>query len=294
MTAAPPGLRREAPAKVNLYLHVVGRRDDGYHQLDSLVAFAGVGDTLDLAAADGLSLVIDGPQAAALPAGEDNMVLRAARALAARAQVTKGAALRLTKRLPVAAGIGGGSADAAATLAGLMRLWDIVLPPAEIHALALALGADVPVCLAGRPTAMGGIGEVLRPAPPLPPAWLALVNPRVALATPAVFKARSGGFSDPAPLETTPRDAAHLAALLTARRNDLTAAAISLAPPVGEALALLAAQPACLLARMSGSGATCFGLFAEPEAAHAAARAIAAARPGWWTAAAPLLPPPKT
>lgn len=282
-------IRVEAPAKVNLYLHVTGRRPDGFHLLDSLVAFAGIGDTLEVEPADSLSLRVDGPTAALLPEGGDNIVLTAARALAARAGIAPRAALRLTKRLPVAAGIGGGSADAAATLTGLCRLWTLSPPPAEMDALALSLGADVPVCLAGRPTAMAGIGEHLTPAPALPPAWLVLVNPREALSTPAVFKARHGCFSDPMPLETRPTDARALAALLARRRNDLTAAAVSLVPAVGEALALLAAQPDCLLARMSGSGATCFGLFAAEAGATAAAKTLAEVKPGWWAVAAPLL-----
>ncbi|MEW5728494.1 MAG: 4-(cytidine 5'-diphospho)-2-C-methyl-D-erythritol kinase [Pseudomonadota bacterium] len=278
----------EAPAKVNLYLHVVGRRADGYHLLDSLVAFAGVGDTIAVEAATELTLTVDGPTAALLPPG-DNIVEKAARLLAGHAGVTSGAVIRLTKRLPVAAGIGGGSADAAATLTALDRLWGLGLPAAELAALGLRIGADVPVCLAGRPTAMAGIGDRLSPAPALPPAWLVLVNPMVGLSTPAVFKARQGCFSDHAPLETTPRDAAHLAGLLRARRNDLTEAAVSLVPEVAVALELIEGTGGCLLARMSGSGATCFGLFAREAEAAAAAAAVTAARPGWWVAPAPLL-----
>jgi 4-diphosphocytidyl-2-C-methyl-D-erythritol kinase len=278
-----------APAKINLYLHVTGKRDDGYHLLDSLVVFAGIGDTVSVAPAQRLTLAIDGPMAAGLPADETNIVWKAAEALAAHAGVAQRAAITLTKRLPVASGIGGGSADAAATVRVLERLWRIELPAADRHALALSLGADVPVCLAGRPARMSGIGERLDPVPPLPPVWLALVNPRVPLSTPAVFKARRTCFSDPAPLETTPRDTAHLAALLAARRNDLTAAAISLAPDVATALAELAARDGCLLARMSGSGATCLGLFATNDAATAAARALAATHPGWWCESAPML-----
>lgn len=279
----------EAPAKVNLTLHVTGKRADGYHLLDSLVAFAGVGDTLAFDAADGLSLTLTGPTAAALQADEDNIVLRAARALAAHAGVAPRARITLTKRLPVAAGIGGGSADAAAALRGLVRLWKLDIPEDDLRAIGLTLGADVPVCLAGRPTAMTGVGEHLAPAPALPPAWLVLVNPRRPLSTPAVFKARSGEFTAPAPLTAPPADAQALAVALAARRNDLTQAAISLEPVVADMLALIAAQPGCLLARMSGSGATCFGLFADTATAQPAAAALTAAQPGWWVAAAPLL-----
>jgi len=278
----------EAPAKVNLTLHVVGRRPDGYHLLDSLVVFAGLGDTVTARPADGLSLVVDGPTASALPPGE-NIVLVAARRLAEESGHPGGAALHLTKRLPVAAGIGGGSADAAATLLALSRLWGIDLPAARMQALALSIGADVPVCLAGRPTRMQGVGETLSPAPALPPAWLLLVNPLVPLATPAVFKARTGPFTDPDPLLDPPADADALAQALAARRNDLTEAAVAIAPVVGEMLAAIAALPGCRLARMSGSGATCFGLFATEAEARAAADRLGAGHPGWWVAPAPLL-----
>jgi len=278
----------EAPAKVNLTLLVTGRRPDGYHLLDSLVAFAGVGDTLVATPGEGLTLSVDGPTAASLPEGE-NIVLKAARLLAEAAGCPANATLHLTKRLPVAAGIGGGSADAAATLAALSQLWDVALPAGRLHALALSIGADVPVCLAGRATRMEGVGEVLTPAPALPPAWLVLVNPLVPLSTPAVFKARDAAFSAPAPLTDSPADAAALAVALAARRNDLTAPAIALLPVIGEMLALIAGQPDCLLARMSGSGATCFGLFATEATARAAATALTGQHPDWWVAPAPLL-----
>ncbi|MGE5476019.1 MAG: 4-(cytidine 5'-diphospho)-2-C-methyl-D-erythritol kinase [Bacteroidales bacterium] len=279
----------EAPAKVNLTLHVTGKRADGYHLLESLVAFAGVGDTLEFRPADGLHLTLAGPTAPALAADDDNIVLKAARALAAHAGIPPNAHIRLTKRLPVAAGIGGGSADAAAALRGLARLWRLNVPETELRALGLRLGADVPVCLAGRPTIMTGVGETLTPAPVLPPAWLLLVNPRRPLSTPAVFKARTGAFSAPQPLTEAPADARALADALETRRNDLTQAAISLEPVIGDTLALIAAQPGCLLARMSGSGATCFGLFADATTAQPAAAALTSAQPGWWVAAAPLL-----
>ena len=276
-------------AKVNLSLHVVGRRADGYHLLDSLIAFAAFGDTLVAAPGDGLSLVVEGPTAQLLPAGEVNIVEKAARALAQTAGVAANASLHLVKRLPVAAGIGGGSADAAATLKALARLWRLDPPAEDLLALALTLGADVPVCLAGRATTLSGIGEGLAPAPKLPPAWLVLVNPMRPCSTPSVFKARQGPFSTALPLIDAPADAAALAEALAIRRNDLTEAAISVVPAIGDALALIAARPGCLLARMSGSGATCFGLFAARAAAEAAATQLAAARPDWWTVAAELV-----
>jgi len=271
-----------AAAKINLALHVTGRRSDGYHLLDSLVAFADVGDRITVAPAAALSLSVTGPLAAGLTQGGDNLVLRAARSFGAG----PGAAITLEKNLPLAAGIGGGSSDAAATLRALARLWQQPLPEAEA---VLALGADVPVCLAGRPALMSGIGAGLAPVV-LPAAWLVLVNPGVALPTAAVFAALA--HRDHAPL---PRDlpqfqrVADLAAFLQLARNDLEAPAIRMAPAIACCKAALAAMSGCLLARMSGSGATCFGLFADPRTANAAARALRTAQPGWWVAAGRML-----
>jgi 4-diphosphocytidyl-2-C-methyl-D-erythritol kinase len=269
-----------APAKVNLFLHVVGRRADGYHLLDSLAVFPAVGDTLRAVPADELSLALEGPFGGALTAEPDNLVLRAARGLADLAGVGAGARLTLVKTLPVASGIGGGSADAAAALRLLGRLWDVAPAPGPLHALALRLGADVPVCLASLPARMGGVGEVLAPAPALPAFGLALVNPGVAVSTPEVFRARAGGFSPPAVLPPGWADAAALAAGLAALGNDLEPAAVALRPVIGETLAALRATPGCLLARMSGSGATCFGVYADAAAAAVAAATLR--RPGWW------------
>ena len=263
-----------APAKVNLYLHVTGRRDDGYHLLDSLAVFGPAADTLTAELADELSLTVDGPFGEALSAEPDNLVLRAARALAPR-----GAALRLTKRLPVASGIGGGSADAAAALRLLNRIWGTGRDEAGLAALAAPLGADIPVCLASRPAIMQGIGELIRPAPRLPECGLLLVNPRVPLATPAVFRARQGDFTPPARLPAAWPDAAAMAADLRRLSNDLEAPALSLCPAIAEVLAALRSLPGCLLARMSGSGATCFGVFASADQAAAAGLALPA---GWW------------
>ena len=272
-----------APAKLNLYLHVVGRRADGYHLLDSLVAFVGAGDELRAAPAAELSLAIEGRFAAPLSDDlEQNLVLRSARWLARRAGITSGAALRLTKHLPVAAGIGGGSSDAAATLRALGRLWacDVDrLDPAEV---AQVLGADVPVCLRARTAWLGGIGDRIEPAASLPDCWAVLANPGVALATRAVFEARSGQFSRSAQFAGAVADASALAGLLAERRNDLTAAALSLAPEIGTVLSALEAEPGALIARMSGSGATCFALFAAADRAAAAAARIGAGHPHWW------------
>jgi len=276
-------------AKVNLYLHVVGRRADGYHELDSLIVFAGIGDRIALRPNDALSLTIDGPFGASLPADGDNLVLRAAKALQAQSGGAAGADIRLTKNLPLAAGIGGGSADAAAVLRGLVELWRLEPDPGTLETLGAELGADVPVCLFGRPAFVAGIGERIERAPPLPPAWLVLANPGIALATPAVFKARQGNFSAPAAWQQVDRDAAALAARLADTTNDLEAPARSLVPDIGALLDDLAGQPGCLLARMSGSGATCFGLFGGRNEAEQAARLLAKQRPGQWVAAAPLL-----
>jgi 4-diphosphocytidyl-2-C-methyl-D-erythritol kinase len=274
----------DAPAKINLCLHVTGQRADGYHLLDSLVVFCGSGDRVSVSPAPGLQLTITGPQAAALPVDADNLVLRAARAMG-----PDGAAITLEKHLPVASGIGGGSADAAATLRALARLRAMPLPAA---ARVLELGADVPVCLAGQPARMSGVGEVVQPlAHPLPEAWLVLANPGVAVPTPAVFRALARRDNPALPREMPHlRTVADLATFLLLQRNDLEAAAIGLAPLIAAVKSALGARPGCLMARMSGSGATCFGLFADPLAATAAAHGLRAAHPGWWVDAAPILP----
>ncbi|OYX43538.1 MAG: 4-(cytidine 5'-diphospho)-2-C-methyl-D-erythritol kinase [Rhodobacterales bacterium 32-67-9] len=275
-----------APAKLNLALHVTGLRADGYHLLDSLVVFADIGDRVRVGPADRLSLEITGPESAGLSAGEDNLVLRAARSFAAGG----GAKIVLEKNLPVASGIGGGSADAAATLTALARLWGRT--PPDDRAI-LALGADVPVCLAGRPARMSGIGEALAPVPPLPEGLaVVLVNPRVPVATPAVFGALA--HKDNPAMAAIPgafADAAALAGWLTRQRNDLEAPAIRTAPVIATVLDSIAATGP-LLTRMSGSGATSFGLFGAFAPAAAAAAELAAAHPGWWVRAARLLPSP--
>lgn len=285
-------LSRLAPAKINLFLHVTGKRADGYHELESLVVFArdaAACDRLSAMPAADLGLMLAGPQASGLQdAGDDNLVLRAARLLQPMNMAAgnpRGAAMTLHKTLPVASGIGGGSADAAAALHCLRALWNIAIDDETLAAAALKLGADVPVCLQGRAAMMTGIGEVLTPPPPLPPFWLVLANPGTALATKEVFAALGGRFSPPQPFERRPGSAADLALLLRARRNDLEAPARFLAPEIDPVLAALSAQGGCLLARLSGSGATCFGLFAGQREAEIAARSLARAYPRWWVAA---------
>ncbi len=294
MSLPPPVVVRiAAPAKINLSLHVTGKRADGYHQLDSLVVFAGVFDRLTLTAADHITLDINGPYAEALESdsAHDNIVVRAAWALAAASGSRHGVHIQLLKTLPVAAGIGGGSADAAATLRGLQRLWNLDLPEAEIMAIAAQLGADVPVCVRGRPSVMGGIGDILSEVPALPPVWLVLVNPAIPLATAPVFNAFKGTAFRPAlPLTENLSTVADLIAALARRHNGLTAAAVALVPDIGLAIARLGALPGCCLARMSGSGATTWGLFAHEAEARAAARSLRSEYPGWWIEPAPLLP----
>ena len=287
--------REDAPAKINLALHVTGRRADGYHLLDTLVVHGGAHDEIvaraipegseGSASAVPVVLRIEGPFAAGLAVEPDNLVLRAARRLAEEAarlgRTVDPVALTLIKRLPIASGIGGGSSDAAATLRLLDRVWGLGLGRARLAELALPLGADVPMCVWGVPLRARGIGELIDILPPLPPFRLVLVNPGVAVSTPAVFGALTRRDHPPLP-EWSERFADVDA--LEETRNDLEAAAISRAPVIGDALAALRAEPGCRLARMSGSGATCFGLFARQDAAHAASR-LTARRPDWWVGA---------
>lgn len=267
-----------APAKVNLTLHVTGRRDDGYHLLDSLVAFADVGDRLSVSLTDTPQLEVTGPMAAGVPADGGNLALRAVRLMGADVHVT------LDKRLPAAAGLGGGSSDAAACIRAVAALTGQPLPDAQAAA---SLGADVPVCLIARAARMRGIGEDVAPLAAFPFLNAILVNPGVAVPTGTVF-GRMTQTSNPQMSARLPDwpDAAALIAWLAAQRNDLQEPAIALQPVIGDVLETIATQPGCGLARMSGSGATCFGLFGTQTQAQQAARALA--RPGWWVRAVTL------
>ncbi len=262
-------MHETAYAKLNLALHVRAREANGYHRIETVFAFAEDGDKLGVAEADGLSLAVTGPFADALAGEDDNLVLRAARALAERCGVHKGAALTLDKRLPVASGIGGGSADAAAALRLLRRFWHVDIDDAGLHAIAAGLGADVPACLASRTMRGEGKGDELIPMdlPGLPGVPLLLVNPRTPLATAPVFGAWDG--MDRGPLTDWEQG-----------RNDLETAARTLVPEIG---AVLDALSGARIARMSGSGATCFGLFESAAARDDAQAGIMAAYPGWWT-----------
>ena len=281
-TPAGSGVRVDAPAKVNLFLHVTGRRGDGYHELESLVAFAALHDRIEVRPAQRLEFEADGPFAAALDPGAENLAVRAARALAEAACIAPDVRIRLYKALPVAAGLGGGSADAAAALRALGALWDVTLPGDALAALALRLGADVPVCLAARPGMMRGIGERIEAVPALPAAPILLVNPAVPLATAAVFGAREGPFSKPRRFDAAPPDVPALAAALRDTGNDLAPGARRLCPEIDAVLEAIEASSSCLMARLSGSGPTCFGLFPTPDEADRAAARIASARPRWW------------
>ena len=281
-----------APAKINLTLHVTGRREDGYHLLDTLVAFAPVGDRLTIQPGNILSLTVEGPERAGVPADMENLALRAAML----ASWGRGAAMVLEKILPAASGIGGGSSDAAAAFRGMLCFGDPGEAPAdtawampevisETHARALLdLGADVPMCLMPRPLRARGIGEKLDfiDLPPLP---AVLVNPRVPVPTGEVFGRLETPSNAPMP-EALPEfaDAGSLIEWLAGQRNDLEAPATATAPIIEDVLASIRAAEGCGLARMSGSGATCFGLFADIEAAQAAVEALRTSHENWWIA----------
>lgn len=280
-----------APAKLNLFLHVGDKRPDNYHALESLIVFAEVGDMLEFSSADGLSLKLSGPFASQTPKGEDNLVLKAAKALAAVVSGTpRGAAILLEKRLPVASGIGGGSADAAAVLRGLNQLWDIHRTEAQLQEIAASLGSDVPACLLSRPCWMEGRGELVKRVPALPKVAAVLVNPGVELPTKDVFAALNlrrglGAIASPGSDIRTLWD---LVAYLDDAENDLEAPACRLRPVIDEVLEALNEEPGCVLSQMSGSGATCFGLFDGEEFAAGAADRIAQENPHWWVYATRL------
>lgn len=284
-------LTDRAPAKVNLSLRVHGRRADGFHALDSLVAFAEIGDTLTLTPDAALRLDVESPFAGDLDS--DNIVLRAAEAVADLWPEARTGAFRLVKRLPVAAGLGGGSSDAAAALRLLAGINPGRITPGDLERLAASLGSDVPVCLEARAAWVRGRGERVTPLPELPPVPAVLANPGTALATGEVYAALgaapvSDGTEEEAPLPGPFDTLGELVAFLARERNDLEEPARALAPVIGETRAALEAAPGCLLARLSGSGATCFGIFAEDDAARQAARDIAAAHPEWWVVATRL------
>src|SRR5258705_4157073 len=292
---APAASAEKAPAKVNLTLRVLRRRADGRHDIESLVAFAGVGDALTFTPGGALALTVGGPTAAAAGDVADNLVLKAARALAERVEGMKLGRLALSKRLPVAAGVGGGSSDAAAALRLLARANRITLDDPRLMEAARVSGADVPVCLDPRPRMMRGIGDVLSGPLALPKLPAVLVNPRVAVPTKDVFTALRDHLK-------AQKDVASSAVFESGRRlrmnalidaladepNDLEAPAVAIAPAIAQVLSDLRSLKGCGLARMSGSGATCFGLFATAPAAAAAARSLRSKHPDWWVRATKL------
>lgn len=288
-TSPIPTLTALAPAKINLYLHVVGRRDSGYHELDSLIVFADIHDLVAIESADSLGLTLEGPFARALGNDPSNLVLRAAQALADQAGLQRGASITLSKNLPVASGIGGGSADAAATLRALNKFWQAGLDDSALSRLGQSLGADVPVCIFGRTARVQGIGEHIEPGPELPEIGLLLVNPGVAVSTAAAFSGRAGAFSQPVDLPGSFDSAASLAGFLSHCHNDLLDPARRLAPEIDAVLADIARQPDCLFAALSGSGATGFGIFAKVETASAAAAALQSVRDSWWVQSGKIL-----
>jgi 4-diphosphocytidyl-2-C-methyl-D-erythritol kinase len=287
----PAPLVENALAKVNLTLRVIGRRADGYHDIESLVAFAEFGDHLTFSPGGELKLSVHGPGAAQAGEGDDNLVLKAARALVARRRKVIVGAFGLDKRLPVAAGLGGGSADAAAALRLLARVNNIPHSDPDLRAAAEATGADVPVCLDPRARIMRGIGEILSKPIALPALPAMLVNPGVAVATKTVFARLKLSAAPGAPLDDNFAKASDRDGLLrelAVQTNDLEGPAMALAPAIADVLAALRSLAGCDLARMSGSGATCFALFDSPAAAGAAAKTLAGANPKWWVRATTL------
>jgi 4-diphosphocytidyl-2-C-methyl-D-erythritol kinase len=279
-----PPLHAFAPAKINLYLHVTGRREDGYHLLDSLVAFTNIGDSLRLEPADDFEFALEGPMARALSAesADHNLAVKAARALALELGRSLDVKLTLVKNLPVASGIGGGSCDAASALRLLAGHWNVSASDPLLSRIAASLGQDVPCCLDAETCYFRDTGSVMDPGPALPHTDIVLVNPNKALPTPDVYKARTGAFTAPARLEHDPKSNVELAGMLHQRGNGLTEAACRLMPEIKDVLAALAASPSCQLARMSGSGATCFGLYPNRSAARQAAACLYEEHPGWW------------
>lgn len=284
-----PKLSGFAPAKVNLTLHVTGKRADGYHLLDSLVVFAGVGDQIEVSLSHDLSLTVEGPFKAGVPTDDSNIILKAAMALLHARKIERGAAIKLTKNLPHPAGIGGGSSDAATTLRLLSELWGVA-PLSPTHPFSAALGADVPVCLtAPAPMRMAGIGDLLAPVPKLPDCAMVLVNAGTPAVTADVFDALHSPDNDTMPYIPANLDFEGLCAWLKRQRNDLLIPARALTTGVDDALAKLAAMPQVKHTFMSGSGATCVGLVANMAEARQIARVIQVAEMNWWVAPAPML-----
>jgi 4-diphosphocytidyl-2-C-methyl-D-erythritol kinase len=294
--ATPVAPRVEfAPAKVNLALHVTGRRADGYHLIESLAVFTRFGDRISIAPAERDEFSVSGPYAPAVPTDETNLILKARDALRAASPSGRTApvSIRLEKNLPIASGIGGGSSDAAVTLRGLAKFWDLDADDMALTRIGEALGADLPMCLAGTPLVARGAGELLSPVADFPTLGLVLVNPGAAVSTPAVFAALQKRDNDPLPPLPRRLDFHTIRNWLEATRNDLEEAACSIEPSIGAAKAALEKADAGFV-RMSGSGATCFGLFETGNVAKRAAASIRSHHPGWFVAATRSMPSEET
>lgn len=284
-----------ARAKINLFLHVLGRREDGYHRLESLMALADIGDDIDVAPAATIRLTVEGPFAKKLPPAADNLIITAARRLADYAQTKdqqmkdhrikgqriKGAVIHLVKNLPPASGIGGASADAAAALILLDRLWQTKAGD-NLRDIAASLGADVPFCWDGRAAHLGGVGDEVRALADFPPCPIVLVHPAISLSTATIFGDFNGPYSPSIPVPAKMEGIEDMLEYLAPTRNLLTPLAIRRVPVIADVLAILSAQVGCRFARMSGSGATCFGLFADDDQRDRAAGLIREAHPTWW------------
>jgi 4-diphosphocytidyl-2-C-methyl-D-erythritol kinase len=282
-------LRFTAYAKLNLFLHITGKRSDGYHFLESLTSFTEFGDHIDVSESDTLSLEVVGPFAQLLPtAQDDNLVMRAAQGLQHITGCGKGARIILHKHIPVGAGLGGGSADAAALLRGLAVLWQVPFGDAEGLALAQQLGSDVAACLVNRPAWVTGTGEKVQSVTIRSGAWVVLANPRLPLLTADVYRKFTGPYADISAAPTSLLSLEALTELMRQRHNALEAPATALLPVIRDIVSTLSASPHCAMARMSGSGATCFGLYRDAPAAQEAARQIQLAHPQWWVQATPL------
>lgn len=278
-----------APAKINLFLHITGKRDDGYHLLQSLMAFVDVGDEMEFSRHDSLFIDIDGPFAGDMPAPHENLVYKAAQLLAADYRITAQGRVTLNKKLPVASGIAGGSSDAATALAGFAKLWGLPEEQNRLQKLAQKLGADVPACLARKPVWAEGIGEKITPLPEMPPMHFVLANPMVATPTPEVFRRFRAKFSPPLQFSGRRKTASEWIADLKKYRNDLLDAALEVTPKIRDVLGALQDTPNCHFARLSGSGATCFGVYDHAETAMAAVNKLKQQYPRWWVAPAALL-----
>lgn len=275
-------LKVHVPAKINLFLHVLGNSSNGYHELESLVAFTEVGDDLLIEPADKLTFALKGPFSNKLLLNESNLVVQAAQLMGKGFKSLPGAKITLEKNLPIASGIGGGSADAAAVFSALNVFWRIGKTNKELAALGLSLGADVPVCIYGKTAFLGGIGEIIEPAPELPSMGVLLVNPNLSLSTASVFSSFDSAFSKANNKIESWLNLQNFITYLQEKRNDLELSAKRLAPEINEVLNVLENEPNCLLARLSGSGATCFGLFSSSDGAKKGKQSISQKHQEWW------------